>query len=777
MIISDLTKISDNQGSSCGDSSNVSVSIPVSSTESEKSVTNCIVSPGGMKYFMPTSVDGSQVPFQNQSFDSLDKAYNFYREYGRLGGFDVRKTTEKRDADGTIILKHFVCSKEGFVDGSHSEGIRQRRTVSRRCGCKAKVVMKIRSQNRYYIFNFVELHNHPLASESGRQFLRSSREMTVSLRSFVFDAAKVNIGCSKAFSLVKEMTGGYSNVGATLRDFRNFNRDLKEFVGERDGQMLIDKFKVLQETSKSFYFAYELDGDGHLTMLFWADPTGRRNFEIYGDAVSFDATFDTNKYNMIFAPFTGVDKHDRCVTFAACLLSKEDVAHYNWAFKHFVKAMGRNPVVFITDQCPAMKVSVPASFCGDNGLVASKHRLCMWHIMQKFPIKLGNRLCKETDFMEKMKTYIWSSNLEIDEFESGWKAVIGEFKLEDNKWLSDMYDIRKSWIPAYFRDSPMFGLMRTTSRSESENFFFSQFHKQGDTLCEFWIRFESAMHRQRNETERLDHESNSSKPNILSRWFIEDDAAELFTRSIFYKVQEEILASCLDMQIKRMSEEVDGVTHFEIKDVKVKDKLFKVTVSKSHAVCSCKQFVMCGIVCRHAFCGLKQIGVTKFPRSLVLNRWMKVAESGTSLESNVVCSDYFKMEQVSLKLTNLWFDFRQILSKAGVEMDKLDYVHKIIKQISSDFEKYDGDSVDFTKKDHMAAMVGEQPVEEITILAPTVSRNKGNYFKRLVSDREKAMTKANKRVRRCKECSATTHDSRTCPKKKKDGGAVVSNML
>ena len=77
--------------------------------------------------------------------------------------------------------------------------------------------------------------------------------------------------------------------------------------------------------------------------------------------------------------------------------------------------------------------------------------------------------------MEKMKTYIWSSNLEIDEFESGWKAVIGEFKLEDNKWLSDMYDIRKSWIPAYFRDSPMFGLMRTTSRSEVKIFSFHSF--------------------------------------------------------------------------------------------------------------------------------------------------------------------------------------------------------------------------------------------------------------------------------------------------------------
>ena len=77
----------------------------------------------------------------------------------------------------------------------------------------------------------------------------------------------------------------------------------------------------------------------------------------------------------------------------------------------------------------------------------------------------------------------------------------------------------------------------------------------------------------------------------------------------------------------------------------------------------------------------------------------------------------------------------------------------------------------------MAAMVGQQPVGEVTILAPNVSRNKGNYFKRLISDREKAMTKANKRVRRCKECSATTHDSITCPNKKKGRETVVSNIL
>ncbi|KAK1359982.1 hypothetical protein POM88_044456 [Heracleum sosnowskyi] len=546
MITTDLMKISSN----CGDSSCVGipdVSTGSCSNESECSSSDCILSPGGNEYFLPSSVESFNIPFVGQEFESLSKGYKFYKDCEGFNDFKVGKTDGKQ--------------------------VKERRTVSRRCGCKAKMVLKFMSPNKYFVFSFAEKHNHDLASETGRQFFRVNRAMTISLRNIVYDGAKVNIGCRKMFCFAKEQFGGYSN-------------------------MMIDKFKVILESSEGFYYAYEADSVGQLTKMFWTDAIGWRNFEIYGDAVSFDATFDTNKYSMIFTPFTGVDKHDRCVTFASCLLSQESV-------------------------------SIPNAFSDVNGLIASKHRLCMWHIMQKFPLKLCNRLCKDTDFMKKMKKYIWSSVIEIDEFERGWEAVIKEFKLKSNKWLQDLYALRCSWIPVYFRDEPMFGLMRTTSRSESENFFFGQFHKQGDTLCEFWLRFQSAIDRQRNETARLDHESKSTIPTTLSKWFIEDDAADLFTRAIFYKVQEEILASFFEMQIKRMTDEIDGVTHMEIKDVRVKDKLFKVYVSRNHVVCSCKKFVMCGIVCRHAFCGLKQIGVTKLPRSLVLNRWMKIADSGT----------------------------------------------------------------------------------------------------------------------------------------------------
>ncbi|KAK1389184.1 hypothetical protein POM88_017362 [Heracleum sosnowskyi] len=353
--------------------------------------------------------------------------------------------------------------------------------------------------------------------------------------------------------------------------------------------------------------------------------------------------------------------------------------------------MGQNPVCIVTDQCPAMNQVIHMSFPSTNEFPATKHRLCMWHIMEKFPAKLGNFICKETALMENMKKYIWSSTIEPFEFERGWKAVLKEFKLEGNRWLWEMYVIRTSWIPAFFRDKPMFGLMRTTSRSESENNFFSQFHRQTDTLCEFYLRFESAMDKQRNETARLNEEGSSALPAIVTGMFLEAEAAKLYTRPIFYKVQEEMVAS-----------------------------VFEVKVGTNYAECSCKKFVMCDILCRHAFCALNHFEVVKLPRNLVLNRWR-------------------------------------------VNIDKLNYVDKTIKQLSSDL----GDDSYITKKDHLEMLMGPQPSEEITIHAPKACKNKGSGLKRFVSAREKAINKGNKRPRKCKLCLSTIHDARTCPSKNK----------
>ncbi|KAK1384056.1 hypothetical protein POM88_021791 [Heracleum sosnowskyi] len=113
--------------------------------------------------------------------------------------------------------------------------------------------------------------------------------------------------------------------------------------------------------------------------------------------------------------------------------------------------------------------------------------------MNKLPSKVGPSLATNKTFVEKLKPVVYSDHLTPREFEERWNAVIAEFKLESNPWLTKMFNIRDQWIPAYFSDIEMAGLLRTTSRSESSNSFFQHFHESGDTLVEFYSSFESAM--------------------------------------------------------------------------------------------------------------------------------------------------------------------------------------------------------------------------------------------------------------------------------------------
>ena len=85
---------------------------------------------------------------------------------------------------------------------------------------------------------------------------------------------------------------------------------------------------------------------------------------------------------MVFVPFTGINHHNRCITFASGLLSDETVGAYKWLLDEFKNAFGKDPNVVITDQDPSMKIAIPECFPD------TRHRLCMWHIMQKLTTKV-----------------------------------------------------------------------------------------------------------------------------------------------------------------------------------------------------------------------------------------------------------------------------------------------------------------------------------------------------------------------------------------------------
>ncbi|XP_076960461.1 protein FAR1-RELATED SEQUENCE 6-like [Bidens hawaiensis] len=198
-------------------------------------------------------------------------------------------------------------------------------------------------------------------------------------------------------------------------------------------------------------------------MQFSADEISKSNYLEFGDIISFDATFKTNN-----------------MTVGTGLLASEIIESYTWLLQILLKSSSSSPKVVVTDQDPAMKQAIAS---------------------------VGADLCNNEDFKRRICDIVWTDSISPFEFEEKWQAIMVEFDNDKNKWLTDMYEIIFDWIPAFYIDEPLSGLMRTTSRSESENHFFSQATNFQLTLVEFFNHFDFRMEIQRYNGRRCDHDS------------------------------------------------------------------------------------------------------------------------------------------------------------------------------------------------------------------------------------------------------------------------------
>lgn len=186
--------------------------------------------------------------------------------------------------------------------------------------------------------------------------------------------------------------------------------------------------------------------------------------------------------------------------------------------------------------------------------------------------QVGTSICKNTNFKRRICDIVWTDQILPFEFEAEWERMIEDFQLGDNKWLQDMFDLRESWIPAYLRDVLMAGLMRTTSRSESENHFFGKWTSKYLTLVEFLSHYETAIEYQRYIERKNDHDSRYKNPKLKTDLQIEKEASTLYTRTIFLEVQNEIYASyshCMSINVAQ----VDNGERYSIRDMQAENKI------------------------------------------------------------------------------------------------------------------------------------------------------------------------------------------------------------
>lgn len=187
--------------------------------------------------------------------------------------------------------------------------------------------------------------------------------------------------------------------------------------------------------------------------MFWADPISIRDYQVLGEAITFDATYKTNKYHLILGMFCDVNHHKSTIIFGVGFMSKENRSSFVWLFEQFMRCMEKPLLMIITNQDSTIKATICEIF------PQSFHRFCKWNIMNKMGDKIG-RVYRDKVAMEEFYSFLNHSQ-SIEEFDNRWSMWIEENGLEDNNWLIDMFHLRHSWCPVYMRDY-FFSRMSTT---------------------------------------------------------------------------------------------------------------------------------------------------------------------------------------------------------------------------------------------------------------------------------------------------------------------------
>nr|KAJ0204999.1 hypothetical protein LSAT_V11C500236190 [Lactuca sativa] len=612
------------------------IPIPASPYPSPSEIRNLSPSPSSMGIGDPQWVI--------EDFSPLQKA-----------GFDVRLGTLRTSTFRVITERHLLCNHDskpntGKVDAldiQHNKP--KRRKDSFRVDCKAKIVLKIIPGTvKYVVHDFTEKHSHALFSKETIHLSRAKRKLDYAQESFIHNMSKQNIGATKAHRFYTGITGCHSDRGL-LSDFKNSTRNLNCFIGGRDSKFLVDKMNERKKYVPNFTFEYRVV-DKKLNSLFWADETTKFNYNAFGDVVSLDATFNTNRYNMVFIPFTGIDNHKNV---------KEDYDSYSWLVKAFLKTFTKPPTLMLSDQDPTLSKAIK------EFIPTTQHKLCMWHITKNLPKKISIEISTNLEFRNRFHGLIGNSKIEPQAFEAGWECLLRDFNITKNKWLNAMYGLRRLWIPSFFKDIPMSGLMRTMSFSESQNWSFQNNTLYGLYFVIFMMSFETNLERQRHNQIFNDFKTSNTFPKMIKHLPYEVHASKVYTRTIFYQVQEEIL-KYEDTYIQKCVSCEDGVDTFTILEKKtivtrqtqkeigdetvqeyhydriLKETEFKVTHStlEDTFVCSCMNFEHVGLLCRHIFCVFKYYSRVEIPSRYILKRWRRDVIPTELLKRRLLDSGY-----------------------------------------------------------------------------------------------------------------------------------------
>lgn len=556
-------------------------------------------------------------PQKGMIFGSEEEVKSYYTKYANQEGFGITTRSSRKGADGKVGYLILACSGEGNRRNGRRNPIGN--VPLRKQKCETKINVSLCKDGTYRIQTVILNHNHDLSP--GMVSFRHDTDIDLRAKRTLDPKDQTEEQMKKSFRSFVVENGVCNGVTLCQNDRGNYIQTGSRLVGmDGDGNALYKYFLQMQEQDSNFFYVIDLDDCLRVRNMFWADARSRAAYKSFGDVVTLDTTYLSHLYNLPLVSFVGANHHGQSILFGCGLLSCKDMKSYVWLFRSWLHGMdGVPPKGIITDECKTIQNAIKIVF------PLTRHRWCLWRIMEKLPEKLG-QLAEFKSISCRLQNIVYDM-LTPNAFEMSWKTSMKEFGLEGNEWLNELFLERHRWVPTFVRVEFWAG-MSTMRRGECIHPFFDGFVNPQTTLKQFVDQYDNALQAKAEKEFEADFRSSFSTLACATKSSFERQFQSVYTHSKFLEVQREFIGKA-DCNVCVAQDQGSVCRYYVIEDLVMEDKsqesMFGVTFDRVNCdvKCICHMFEFKGILCRHSLAVLSQERVKEIPCKYILDRWKR----------------------------------------------------------------------------------------------------------------------------------------------------------
>uniref|UniRef100_J3M1E7 SWIM-type domain-containing protein n=2 Tax=Oryza brachyantha TaxID=4533 RepID=J3M1E7_ORYBR len=571
------------------------------------------------------------VPIVGMVFENEEKAYEYYASYAGNVGFSVRKGLWDKTVKNVARSRVFVCSREGFR--SNNEAKRPRPET--RTGCPARIAIKLVSNGKYRVSEFVEDHNHQLSAPFDIEMLNSQ----------------------KVFSKIQPGNRNASNIPPGCKNY--IRTKSTAHINPEDLGALMDYCRRMKSENPSFYYAIQVDENDKATNVFWADARSIVDYHYFCDVICFDTTYKVNDCRKHLALFLGMNHHRQMVIFGSAFLYDETVESFKWLFETFKSAMcGKQPKTILTDRSAALKEALSLTWPG------TVHRSCLWQIYQNAAKSLKHVFNTFEGFALDFRHCIFDIK-DDQEFDEAWNVIVEKYNLKEEEWLNKLYEDRENWALPYNRQI-FLGDIKSMLQAETCCVRLREYLDCEKHIYLFLKLFESSTEKRRQEEIQADYQASQGalRVSVPLLW----QGANLYTPIIFELFRKEY-ELCMDCMAYNCGEFGSLSEYMITVKNKTKDQLVRFDSSDGTVACTCKKFENAGILCCHILKVYELRNVKEIAPQYFLKRWRKDAKLGTADGINGFNFDNDTKSSVPERYAAVCRLFYKIAAKAAENVD------------------------------------------------------------------------------------------------------------